>query len=107
MNVPVNLVNCDHCAGKGSAIGSVHLQNFQPGVWFVSEGNGGGGIIGIDHHILHGVLVQQMVLGRRDFGDDVAARPGHLEGRKPIRIRGDVAHNAVFGVAHLKNRTFQ
>ena len=107
MNVPINLVNGDHCTSQRPTVGSVYLQNFQPGVWFVGEGNGGGGIISVDHHILHGVLVQQMVFWRCDFGDDVAARPRDLDGRKPVRIRGDVAHNAVFGVTHLKNRTFQ
>ena len=107
MNVPINLVNGDHCAGKGPAVGSIHLQYPQARKRFIGECHACGGVVSVDHHVLHGVLVQQMVLGRRDFGDDVAARPRNLEGRKPIRIRGDVAHNAFFRMADLEHRAGQ
>ena len=107
MDVPIDLVNGNYCAGKGPAVGSVHLQYPQAGVGFVHKGDGSNRIVGVDHHIFHGVLVKQMPFRGRDFGDDIAASPGHCDRGKSVCIGSYVAHNAMFRMAHLKDSASQ
>ena len=107
MDVPIDLVNGNYCAGKGPAVGSVHLQYPQAGVGFVHKGDGSNRIVGVDHHIFHGVLVKQMPFRGRDFGDDIAASPGHCDRGKSVCIGSYVAHNAFFRMADLEHRAGQ